>query len=55
MVRLSKQTRDRSVSKKRPKRAGVKTGVRKEVHGFREHMNALVGADAGEAFIPKVK
>jgi hypothetical protein len=54
MVRLSKQTRDRSVSYKRPQRVGVKTGPRKEAREFNEHMNALTGAEAQGAFIPKL-
>jgi hypothetical protein len=54
MVRLSKQTRNRSVSHKRPKRAGVKTGPQKEALAFKEHANALSGAEAQGAFIPKL-
>ncbi|MBS0654635.1 MAG: hypothetical protein JSR46_02560 [Verrucomicrobia bacterium] len=55
MVRLSKKTRDRSVSRKRPKRPGVKTGAKKEAlpSGFKEHINAISGTIAEGAFIPK--
>lgn len=56
MVRLSKQTRDRSVSHKRPKRPGVKTGPLTQTlaKGFKEHANALEGSAAQGAFIPKL-
>ena len=57
MVRLSKVTRMRAVSKKRPAKPHVKTGALKEnlPQGFKEHKNALTGDLASGAFIAKVK
>lgn len=57
MVRLSKQTRDRQRSNKRPRLPGVKTGPLAETNpkGFKEHTNALQGDLAARAFIPKIK
>ena len=57
MVRLSKVTRIRAVSKKRPSTPQVKTGALKEnlPNGFKEHKNALVGDLASQAFIAKIK
>jgi hypothetical protein len=57
MVRLSKVTRIRSVSKKRPSAPAVKTGALKETlpNGFKEHKNALTGEVAAKAFIAKVR
>ena len=54
MVRLSKKTRDRSVSPRRPKAPQVKTGPKKDAlnKGFREHANAI--ADSQNTFIPKL-
>lgn len=56
MVRLSKQTRDRSVCPRRPKSPKAKTGPKKDAlkHGFKEHANALSGTPAQNAFIPKL-
>jgi hypothetical protein len=57
MVRRSKVARDRSVSYKRPSRAGKKTGPLQETLplGYKEHANALTGDVAAAAFIPKIK
>ena len=57
MVRLSKVTRMRSVSKKRPSKPSVKTGPLKETlaNGFKEHQNALTGDLASRAFISRIK
>ncbi|MEI6531442.1 MAG: hypothetical protein WCN87_01325 [Chlamydiota bacterium] len=54
MVRISKQQERRSVSPRRPKIAGKKTGARKDnlPKGYKEHVNA-VGLDAA-IFIPKI-
>jgi hypothetical protein len=56
MVRLSKKTRDRSVSRKRPTKAGVKTGTKKDAlpSGYKAHMNAISGEIAQGMFIPKL-
>ena len=57
MVRLSKVTRIRSVSKKRPSQPAQKTGALKETlpNGFKEHKNALTGDVATRAFIAKIR
>lgn len=57
MVRLSKKTRDRSVSPRRPKIGLAKTGPKKDAlkKGFKEHANALTGTQAAQnVFIPKL-
>lgn len=56
MVRLSKQTRDRSVCPRRTKAPSAKTGAKKDALklGFKEHANALSGNVAQTAFIPKL-
>ncbi len=50
MVRLSKKTRDRAVSPRRPKRSLGKTGPKKDAlkTGFKEHPNALAGTSAAQ-------
>lgn len=57
MTRLSKQARRRSVSPKRPKRSGPKTGPKKDnlKLGFKEHANALSSEQSTQYFIGKVK
>lgn len=57
MVRLSKVTRIRQKSHKRPKIGGPKTGPKKEnlPLGYKEHKNALQGDVAKAAFIPKIQ
>ena len=57
MVRLSKVTRIRQKSHKRPKIGGPKTGPLKQnlPRGFKEHTNALQGDMAKAAFIPKIQ
>lgn len=55
MTRMSKQSRKRAISPRRPRRAGVKTGSKKDnlSFGYKPHENA-----AGEGcgfFIPKIK
>lgn len=57
MVRLSKVTRMRSVSKKRPSKPTAKTGPLKSTlaKGFKEHQNALTGEHATRAFISRIK
>lgn len=52
MVRLSKKTRDRSVSFKRPKLSGAKTTAQTNV--VKTHLNALVGEQSKCVFIPKI-
>lgn len=57
MVRLSKKTRDRSVSPRRPKVGLKKTGTKKDAlkSGYKEHANALLGTQVAQnAFIPKL-
>jgi len=56
MVRLSKQTRDRSVCPRRTKAPSAKTGPKKDAlkQGFKEHANALGGTLAQSVFIPKL-
>ena len=56
MVRLSKQTRDRSVCPRRPKAPAAKTGPKKDAlkQGFKPHANALQGDVAKNAYIPKL-
>ncbi len=57
MVRLSKKTRDRSVSPRRPKVGLAKTGPKKDAlsKGFKEHANALSGLQVAlKAYIPKL-
>ncbi len=57
MVRLSKKSRDRSVSPRRTKAPMPKTGPKKDAlnKGFKEHANALTGTQAAtSAFIPKL-
>ena len=52
MVRLSKPARDRSVSRKRPRLSGKKgPSITSPV---KTQINALDGAEALRAFIPKV-
>lgn len=57
MVRISKQAERRAKSPHRPRRSQEKTGPLKEhlLLGFKEHANALEGANAALAFIPKIK
>jgi len=56
MVRLSKQTRDRQCSFRRPRSPGKRTGPKKDTlkNGYKEHQNALEGMYEGYAFIPKM-
>jgi hypothetical protein len=56
MVRLSKQTKDRSVSPRRPRAPAKKTGAKKDklTGGFKAHANAAEGNLAGSLFIPKI-
>ena len=57
MVRLSKQTRRRQRSHKRPKAPAQKTGPLKETlaGGFKLHENAIQGELARAIFVPKIK
>jgi hypothetical protein len=57
MVRISKQSERRARSPHRPRRSSTKTGPLKDQLplGFKEHANALEGASATAAFIPKIK
>ena len=54
MVRLSKVTRMRSVSYKRPAAPAKKTGAKKEKQAFKPHENAFTGELAARAFVPKI-
>ncbi len=57
MVRLSKQERKRSVSRRRPRPPAAKTGPKKDqlTAGFKAHANAADGDLATKTFIPKIK
>ena len=57
MVRLSKQTKIRSVSRRRPAPPAKKTGPLKDAlpNGFKSHANAIQGDLAQASFIPKIK
>jgi hypothetical protein len=57
MVRISKQSERRAKSHHRPRKNSVKTGPLKDnlALGYKEHSNALEGASAAVAFIPKIK
>lgn len=55
MVRLSKQTKDRSVSPRRPRPPAIKTGSKKDSGKVRIHVNAAEGPLASATFIPKIK
>jgi hypothetical protein len=57
MVRLSKQTRKRHKSHRRPSMPAKKTGPLKETNpmGYVNHANALAGEAATQAFIAKIK
>ncbi|MBS0653108.1 MAG: hypothetical protein JSR39_06205 [Verrucomicrobia bacterium] len=56
MVRLSKQTKDRNVSPRRPRPPAPKTGPKKDklAGGYKAHANAAEGNLAGTLFIPKI-
>lgn len=56
MVRLSKQTKDRNVSPRRPRPPAPKTGPKKDklTGGYKAHANAAEGNLAGTLFIPKI-
>ena len=56
MVRLSKQTKDRSVSPRRPRPPAPKTGPKKDKlpGGYKAHANAAEGNLAATLFIPKI-
>lgn len=51
MVRLSKKTRDRSVSYKRPKPSGKMIVSQNKV---KEHANAFAGELSQGMFVPKI-
>lgn len=53
MVRLSKQTRRRSVNYKRPKVSVKKTTQKNTQNEYKAQANALTGDQAFVAFIPK--
>lgn len=57
MVRLSKQSKIRSVSRRRPAPPAKKTGPVKDAlpQGFKPHENAIEGKIAQASFIPKIK
>lgn len=56
MTRMSKQGERRSVSPRRRRVPGPKTGPKRDnlPRGFREHQNAVAGTAAQQLFIPKV-
>lgn len=57
MVRISKKAERKSRSPRKPSRYSTKTGPVKDnlKLGFKEHPNALEGAMAAKAYIPKIK
>ena len=57
MVRMSKQSKIRAVSKRRPAPPSKKTGPVKDAlpQGFKVHANAVEGDFAHTSFIPKIK
>jgi hypothetical protein len=57
MVRISKQSERRSMSRRKRRPPSEKTGPLKEnlPEGFKAHPNALEGEVAATAFIPKIK
>lgn len=57
MVRISKQCERRARSPHRPRTGSEKTGARKDnlPSGYKTHANAIEGAQATLAFIPKIK
>jgi len=57
MVRTSKPEEKRHVSRRRPRKAGTKTGPKKDnlPEGFKKHVNSLSDSLAKQAFIPKIK
>ncbi len=57
MVRVSKQSEKRAISRRRPRAPAHKTGPKKDnlANGYKEHANALEGDLAQTAFIPKIK
>ncbi len=57
MVRISKQSEKRAMSRRRPRPPSLKTGAKKNnlPKGYKEHPNALEGELAQSAFIPKIR
>ena len=57
MVRYSKQSKIRAVSKRRPAPPAVKTGPVKDALelGYKLHANAISGDTTQSKFIPKIK
>jgi len=57
MVRFSKQSKVRAISKRRPAPPAKKTGPVKDAlaQGFKPHANAIDGDLSQMAFIPKIK
>lgn len=57
MVRMSKQSKRRAVSRRRPAPPAKKTGPIKDAlpQGFKVHPNAIEGNLAQTSFIPKIK
>lgn len=57
MVRLSRQTKQRHVSNRRPKKPQAKTGPKKDTlqKGYKEHENALSSRIEVQAFIPQIR
>jgi hypothetical protein len=55
VVRLSKVTRMRSVSYKRPSAPAPKSGAKKQKLAFKEHKNAFQGELATRGFLPTIR
>jgi hypothetical protein len=57
MTRMSKQGERRATCPKRPRPPAKKTGSKKDqlASGYREHANAIDGANTEGCFIPKIR
>ncbi len=57
MTRISKQGEIRSISRKKPRLAGPKTGPKKDAleAGYKPHENAIAAVSSANRFIPKVR
>lgn len=56
MTRMSKQSRKRAVSPRKPRPPSIKSGRKRDSleFGHRVHTNALVGDLSSNRFIPKI-
>jgi len=56
MTRMSKQSRKRAVSPRKPSPPSIKTGPKRDSLelGYKIHTNAVIGDTTSNRFIPKV-